>query len=260
MKSRLSVTVITHNEEANIVDCLESASWANEIVVLDSDSTDRTVLWAKQFTDRVYSVPWHGFGKNKNQAIDEARMEWIFVLDADERITPALRREIQEILKGDGPADGYRVPRRNHFCGRFIRHLGWYPDYSIRLFRKANGRFIEREVHESVEINGSVGTLREPMLHYTYRTISDFVLRMDRYSTLAAQELLKQDKKPHFGELVWRPFFTFLSLYALKKGFLEGRAGYTLAFLYSTYNFLKYYKFRELHEQRAKDGGQPLED
>lgn len=256
--STLSVTIITHNEEANIIPCLESASWADEIVVLDSGSTDRTVELARRYTDRVFSVPWIGFGKNKNQAVEEAGMEWIFVLDADERITPALRQEIQAILQAEGPADGYRVPRRNHFCGRYIHHLGWYPDYSIRLFRKAKGRFNEREVHESVEISGQVGTLKQPMLHYTYTSISDFVLRTDHYSTLAAQELLKQGKRPIFGELVWRPFLTFLKLYVLQKGFLEGRDGYTLAFLYSTYNFLKYYKFRELRQQPTLAGVPPV--
>ncbi len=255
--SSLSVTVITRNEEDNIIPCLESASWADEIVVLDSGSTDRTVELARQFTDRVLSVPWRGFGKNKNQAVDEARMPWIFVLDADERITPPLRQEIEGILQTDGPADGYRVPRRNHFCGRYIKHLGWYPDYSIRLFRKTKGRFVEREVHESVEVNGQVDTLQHPMLHYTYKSISDFVLRMDRYSSLAAQELVKQGKQPIPGELVWRPFFNFLKLYVLQRGFLEGRDGYTLAFLYSTYNFLKYYKFRELRQQQAESRGQP---
>jgi glycosyltransferase involved in cell wall biosynthesis len=253
--SSLSVTVITLNEEANIVPCLESASWAAEIVVLDSGSTDRTVELARQFTDRVISVTWQGFGKTKNQAVDEARMPWVFVLDADERITPPLRREIEHILQADGPADGYRVPRRNHFCGRFIKHLGWYPDYSIRLFRKAQGRFVEREVHESVAVTGQVGTLQHPMLHYTYNSINDFVLRMDRYSTLAARELLRRGKRPCLGELVWRPFLTFLKLYVLQRGFLEGRDGYTLAFLYSTYNFLKYYKFRELKQQQAREGG-----
>jgi glycosyltransferase involved in cell wall biosynthesis len=255
--SSLSVTVITYNEAENIGPCLESASWADEIVVLDSGSTDGTVEMARQFTDRVLSVSWQGFGKTKNQAIAAARMPWIYMLDADERITPPLRREIQTILQADGPADGYRVPRRNHFCGRFIKYLGWYPDYSIRLFRKAKGRFNEREVHESVEIDGQVSTVQHPMLHYTYKSISDFVLRMDRYSTLAAQELLKLGKQPLCGELVWRPFLTFLKLFVLQRGFLEGRDGYTLAFLYSTYNFLKYYKFRELRQQPAPEGVPP---
>jgi glycosyltransferase involved in cell wall biosynthesis len=226
-------------------------------VVLDSGSTDRTVELARQFTDRVLTVPWEGFGRTKNRAVEAARMPWIFVLDADERITPELRREIERIVQADGPLDGYRVPRRNHFCGRFIKHLGWYPDYSIRLFRKAKGRFAEREVHESVEVNGRVGTLQHPMLHYTYKSVSDFVLRMDRYSTLAAQELLRRDQRHLPGELVWRPCLTFLKLYFLQKGFLDGRDGYTLALLYSTYNFLKYYKLRELRQQPDTEGVPP---
>ncbi len=255
--STLAVTVITLNEEDNIVPCLDSAKWADEIVVLDSGSSDRTVELARHYTDRVLTVPWQGFGKTKNLAVAEARSPWIFVLDADERITSPLRREIEEIVRADGPLDGYRIPRRNHFCGRFIKYLGWYPDYSIRLFRKAKGRFLEQEVHESVVIDGRVGTLQHPMLHYTYKSMSDFVRRMDRYSTLAARELLRQGKRPRPGELVWRPCLTFLKLYFLKRGFLEGRDGYTLAFLYSTYTFLKYYKLRELEEQPASEGVPP---
>ncbi len=250
----LSITVITHNEEQNIVPCLESARWADEIVVLDSGSTDRTVELARQFTERVFTVAWEGFGKTKNRAVDAATMPWIFVLDADERITPELRQEIEGILRTDGPLDGYRVPRRNFFCGRFIRHLGWYPDYSIRLFRKERGRFVEREVHESVQVQGRVGTLVHPMLHYTYRSLSDFLQRLDRYSTLAARELVKQGKKPVWGELVWRPFLTFLKLYFLQRGFLDGRDGYTLAFLYSTYTLVKYAKARELRQQSGQEG------
>lgn len=250
----LAVVIITRNEEENIVPCLESASFADEIVVLDSGSTDRTVELARQFTSRVFTAPWEGFGKTKNRAVEAATMPWIFVLDADERLTPELRQEIEAILQADGPLDGYRVPRRNFFCGRFIKHLGWYPDYSIRLFRRERGRFQEREVHESVQVQGRVGTLRQPMLHYTYRSLSDFLQRLDRYSTLAAREIIKQGIKPHWGELVWRPLLTFVKLYLLKRGFLAGRDGYTLAFLYSTYTFVKYAKARELRQQPGQEG------
>ncbi len=250
----LSVVVITHNEEKNIVACLESARFATEIVVLDSGSTDRTVELARQFTDRVLSVAWEGFGRTKNRAVAAASQPWVYVLDADERLTPELRQEIEAVVAADGPLDGYRVPRRNFFCGRPIKHLGWYPDYSIRLFRKDKGRFVEREVHESVQVQGQVGTLRHPMLHYTYESLSDFLQRLDRYSTLAARELVKQGKKPRWGELLWRPLLTFVKLYILKAGFLDGRDGYTLAFLYSTYTLVKYAKARELREQPEPEG------
>jgi glycosyltransferase involved in cell wall biosynthesis len=249
----LSVTVIVHNEAHNIVPCLESAAWADEIVVLDSGSTDGTVELARQFTPKVFTVQWQGFGRTKNQALDLATMPWVFVLDADERLTPELRQEIQAVLAADGPADGYRVPRRNFFCGRFIKYLGWYPDYSIRLFRRDKGRFGDREVHESVQVQGTVGTLRHPMLHYTYNSLSDFLQRLERYSTLAARELHKQGKKPRWGELVWRPALTFAKLYFLKLGFLAGRDGYTLAYLYSVYTFVKYAKARELWQRSGQD-------
>ncbi len=161
---------------------------------------------------------------------------------------------MEGILAADGPADGYRVPRLNFFCGRPIHYLGWYPDYSIRFFRRQRGRFTDREVHESVVVAGEVGTLKEPMLHYTYRSLSDFVLRLDRYSTLAALELLKAGRKPRWGELIWRPFLTFGKYYFLRLGFLEGWDGYTLSYLYSTYNYLKYCKFRKLYYGRQERG------
>ncbi|MBW1917282.1 MAG: glycosyltransferase family 2 protein [Deltaproteobacteria bacterium] len=247
--ARLTVTIITLNEEANIVACLESVRWAEEIVVVDSQSSDRTVELARAFTDRIFVVPWQGFAWNKNLALDQARMEWVFSLDADERVTPALREEIQEHVRADGPLEGYRVARKNFFCGQWIKHLGWYPDYTIRLFRRGQGHFVDREVHEGVAVDGRVGTLQHPLEHYTYDNLSDFVQRMDRYSLLAARELVKQGKRPCWGELLWRPWLTFVNLYFLKKGFLEGRAGYTLAVLYSVYNFLKYAKLRELRQQ-----------
>ncbi|MFP3867197.1 MAG: glycosyltransferase family 2 protein [Desulfobacteraceae bacterium] len=245
----LTVTIITLNEEANIVACLESVRWADEIVVVDSQSTDCTVELARAFTDRIFSVPWQGFARNKNLALEQARMEWILSLDADERVPPALQQEILEQLQADGPLDGYRVARKNYFCGQWIKHLGWYPDYTIRLFRRGRGHFADREVHEGVEVEGRVGTLQHPLEHYTYASLSDFVQRMDRYSQLAARELVKQGRRPCWGELLWRPWATFVNLYFIKKGFLEGRAGYTLAVLYSVYNFLKYAKLRELRQQ-----------
>jgi glycosyltransferase involved in cell wall biosynthesis len=250
--ARLSVTVITLNEEQNISACLESVRWADEIVVVDSQSQDRTVELARTYTERIISVPWQGFSINKNLALEQARMDWILSLDADERVTPALREEIRAILQADGPADGYRLARKNYFCGRWIKHLGWYPDYTIRLFRRHTGQFGDRKVHEGILINGQVGTLQHPLEHYTYRTVSDFVQRMDRYSQLAAQELVKQGRRPLWGELLWRPWFTFLNLYVVKKGFLEGKTGFTLAVLYSMYNFLKYLQFRQLRKEHPE--------
>ena len=251
---QLSVTVIALNQEANIGACLESVSFADDIVVVDTGSTDRTVEVARAYTDRVLIAPWQGFGRTKNYALDQARNEWVFSLDTDERVPLALQDEIQAVVKANGPLAAYRVPRKNYFCGRWIRRLGWYPDYTLRLFRRDQGRFRDREVHEEVVVAGPVGNLQTPLDHYSYRSVSEYVTRMDRYARLAAVELAKRGRLPFPGELVFRPFFTFLHLYVIRQGFLEGTPGYTLAVLMSTYKFLKYYYLRELSRGRDLDG------
>ena len=251
---RLSVIVIALNQEANIGDCLASASFADEIVVVDTGSTDRTVELARAYTDRVLNAPWQGFGRTKNYALDQARGEWVFSLDTDERVPPALQEEILAVVEADGTLNGYRVARKNYFCDRWIRHLGWYPDYTLRLFRRGLGRFRDREVHEEVMVDGPLGILKTPLEHYSYRSVSEYVARMDRYARLAAQELAKAGRRPWPGELFVRPFFSFFHLYFIRRGFLEGTPGYTLAVLMSLYKFLKYYYLRELNRGRDLDG------
>jgi glycosyltransferase involved in cell wall biosynthesis len=251
---QLSVTVIALNQEAHIGECLASVSFADEIVVVDTGSTDRTVELARTYTDRVLKADWQGFGRTKNYALDQARGDWVFSLDTDERVPPALKDEILAVVASDGPLNGYRVPRKNYFCGRWIRHLGWYPDYTLRLFRRGRGRFRDREVHEEVVVEGPVGTFTTPLEHYSYRSVSEYVTRMDRYAQLAAQELAKAGRGPHPGELFYRPFFSFLHLYFIRRGFLEGAPGYALAVLMSMYKFLKYYYLRELSRGRDLHG------
>jgi len=246
---RVSVIVIALNQEDNIVSCLKTVAWADEIVLVDSGSTDRTLELAKGFTDRIFTIDWPGFGAAKNFALDQATGEWIFSLDTDERVSEALRDEILAVVKGESPLAGYRVPRKNYFGGRWIRRLGWYPNYTLRLFRRGEGRFRERAVHEEVAVNGPVGTLQTPLDHYSYASVSDYIARQDRYARLAAEEMLKEGKRPQLGELFWRPLSHFFKLYVLRLGFLEGRLGYTLALLASLYNFLKYYYLRELIQE-----------
>ena len=243
---RLSVTVIALNEEANIVPCLESVRFADEIVVVDTGSTDRTVELARSFTDRIFSTDWRGFAGTKNFALEQARMEWVFSLDADERVPEGLRQEILNIVKADDPLAGYKIPRKNYVGGRWIRHLGWYPDYTLRLFRRGQGRFREREVHEEVEVAGSVGLLHTALEHYSYKNLSEYAARQDRYARLAAQEMRHAGRRPFPGELIWRPALTFFNLFVLKRGFLEGTLGVKLALESSRYNFLKYHYLREL--------------
>jgi glycosyltransferase involved in cell wall biosynthesis len=243
---RLSVTVITLNEEANIVPCLETVRFADEIVVVDTGSTDRTVELAQGFTDRIINTEWRGFAGTKNFALEQATGEWIFSLDSDERVPEGLRREIIEVIKANGPLAGYQIPRKNYVGNHWIRHLGWYPDYTLRLFRRDQGRFREREVHEEVEVAGPVGLLRTPLEHYSYNNLQEYAIRQDRYARLAAGEMLKAGRRPFPGELLWRPALTFFNLFVLKLGFLEGALGLKLSYESSRYNYLKYRYLREL--------------
>lgn len=248
----LSVVIITYNEEANIRDCLESCAFADEIVVVDSFSTDRTVELCRLYTERVVQESWRGFGCQKNFAIEQAKGTWVFNLDADERVTPGLRAEIEAIVKADRPQPaGYYVARKNFFGDRWVRHCGWYPDYNLRLFRKGAGWFNERAVHEAVVLGtqASAGYLENPIEHHTYSCVGDFMERLDRYTSLAAEEAFKAGKKGRLSDLAFRPLFTFLKMYLLRRGFLEGSFGFTLSGLYSLYTYVKYAKLRELNRR-----------
>lgn len=235
----LSVTVITWNEEERLRACLESVTWADEVVVVDAESTDKTVQVAREFTERIWIRPWPGFAVQKNFALEQARGEWVLSLDADERVTPELRREIEAVIAQGGPADGYAIPRKNIFWGAWVRHGRLYPDYQRRLFRRGRGRFLERAVHESVEIQGSVGRLRAPLLHQSYRNLEEFLQRSNRYSTLAAEEWIRSGRSVSLADLIFRPLGRFLSMYLLHLGFLDGWRGLLLAGLYAHYVFLR---------------------
>jgi glycosyltransferase involved in cell wall biosynthesis len=250
---RLSVTVIVLNEEANIVPCLESVRFADEIVVVDSGSTDRTLELAKNYTDRIFTRDWRGFGQTKNYALEQARGDWVLSLDTDERVPLALQQEILAVVKADGPLAGYKIPRKNYVGSRWIKNLGWYPDYTLRLFRRDQGRFREREVHEEVEVAGPVGFLSTPLEHYSYNNLEEYAARQDRYARLAAREMRKAGRRPLPGELIWRPALTFLNFFVLKRGFLEGGLGLKLSLQSSRYNFLKYHYLRELSRGVERD-------
>lgn len=250
----LSVIVITLNQETNIGGCLSSVSFADEIVVVDTGSADRTVELAREYTDRVITSSWQGFAGTKNFALDQARMDWVLSLDTDERVPPALQEEILGVVRADGPREGYRLARKNYFGGRWVRRLGWYPDYTLRLFRRGRGRFRERAVHEEVEVAGPLGTLRTPLDHYSYNDLREYAARQERYARLAAREMFGGGRRPLTGARYWRPIFTFMKLYFLKAGFLEGPLGLSLAIQGSRYNFLKYHYLRELNRGKDLDG------
>ncbi len=246
---KVSVTIITQNEVLNIRPCLESVQWADEIIVVDSGSSDDTAKICQEKGVRLFTEDWKGFAGQKNSAIDKATHEWVLSLDADERVTGELREEIQALLSAGPDCDRYYIARKNFFLGRWIRRCGGYPDYNLRLFRRSLGRFLERAVHEKVEVNGRVGYLKNPMEHHTYRSISDFSERMERYSNLAAREMKKEGKRFHFRDILLRPPLTFVQMYVLRGGFLEGYYGFLLSMLYSFYTLLKYGKLKELQEK-----------
>ena len=237
--TRLTVTIVTWNEEERLRASLESAAWADEIVVVDAESTDKTVALAREFTDRVWVRPWPGFVAQKNFAIEQAGGDWVLSLDADEQVTPELRERIRRILTEDGPADGYSIPRRNIFWGAWVCHGGLYPDWQLRLFRRRAGRFAGEGVHESVRADGRVERLAEPLLHHSYRSLDDFVHRSNRYSTLAAQDWIQRGRRVGLGDLIVRPLARFLSMYIVRMGFLDGWRGLVLAVLYADYVFLR---------------------
>jgi glycosyltransferase involved in cell wall biosynthesis len=242
---RLSVVVITLNEEDRIRECLASVGWADEIVVVDAGSEDKTVALARECTDHVFMRAWDGFAAQKNFGIERATGDWILSLDADEQVEPALRDEIRAVLAAPDARDGYQLARRNIMWGRWIRHGRLYPDWQLRLFRRGRGRFVERAVHESVHVDGSVGRLRAPLLHRSYRDVGDFLRRADRYSTLAADEWTRGGRPFRAHTLVSAPLGRFLSMYVLHRGFLDGWRGFLLAVLYAYYVFIRSAKIWE---------------
>jgi glycosyltransferase involved in cell wall biosynthesis len=249
-RASLAVVVITLDEEERLRRCLESAAWADEIVVVDAGSGDKTIQVAREFTDRVVVRPWPGFAAQKNFALDQASADWVLSLDADEEVSPELRAEIEAVLAAAGPADGYAVPRRNVFLGQWIRHGGLYPDWQVRLFRRGRGRFVAREVHESVRVDGRRSRLRGHLVHRSYRDVADFIDRANRYSTLAADEQAAGGRRVTVADLALRPLGRFLSMYVLRRGFLDGRAGLLLAGLYAYYVFIRTAKVWERTRRR----------
>jgi glycosyltransferase involved in cell wall biosynthesis len=232
--NKLSVVIITKNSEKFIKDSVKSASFADEVLVLDSGSSDKTCEIAKNLGARVEYQEWLGFGKQKQKAVDLAKNDWIFVLDSDERITEKLQKEILKELENP-KNDAYYVARLNNFWGRNIKRLGLYPDYSIRLFNRKKAGFNDRDVHESVVCqNCKKGYLKNHLIHLAYESIEEFIAKQNRYSSIGA--------KPNKLKALISPFWTFFKLYFLKLGFLEGWDGFVIARLYSQYTFWKYIK------------------
>jgi glycosyltransferase involved in cell wall biosynthesis len=252
---RVSVTVITKNEAARLEAALASVAWADEIVVVDSGSTDATVDIARRFTDRVTVADWPGYPQQKNRAAALASHDWILSIDADERVSPDLANEIRSLLAaGDPPARGYRVPRVSHVFGRALRATDWYPDWQLRLYDRRAGRWDEtRRVHESVRLDGPVARLRGEVLHDGYRGLSAHLSTIDRYTTLAAEDWAAQGRDVSLGAILVHPPLAFLRNYVLRRGFTAGTAGLVISAMNSWYVFLKYAKLWE-RRQGGRNG------
>ncbi|MBI1395518.1 MAG: glycosyltransferase [Betaproteobacteria bacterium] len=239
----VSVVVITRNEEAAVGRCLESVAWADEIVVLDSGSSDRTTEIARALGARVQeSDDWPGFGPQKNRALALATGDWILSLDADEWVTEPLAREIRAAVANPGAHDAFELPRSSSFCGREMRHSGWWPDYIVRLFRRGRARFSDDLVHERVIVDGSVGRLTEPLRHESFVSLEQVVDKMNRYSTAGAEMRLSRGKRGSVGGAVVHGVWAFLRTYVLRAGFLDGREGFVLAVANAEGTYYRYLK------------------
>lgn len=247
----LSAVVIALNEEHRIVPCLESLSWADEIVVVDSGSVDGTVELAKRYTDKVYTIPWKGFGPQKQAAVDLAAHDAVLSVDCDERVTPELASEIQAILSGDEMLPGYSVPRRTFLGGKEIRHCGWYPDRTVRLFDRGRARFSDDMVHERVVVQGRTGECRHHLMHYSFSGVSDLLAKLRLYGDLGARQMFESGRRWRISDVVFRPPFAFLKTYILKLGFLDGYEGLLISKTTALLTFTKYTKLRDLEKNRA---------
>ncbi len=237
--------VITKDEALNIRACLESVAWANEIIVVDSGSRDDTVAICREFTPHVYGHDWPGFGAQKNRALDYASREWVLSLDADERVTPELHAQITRAM-GSTESEGYYLPRQTQFCGRWIKHSGWRPDYVLRLFKRAKGRFSDDLVHENVILEGNARWLSCPLLHYSYMNEADVNRKVEHYAAAAASQMFNRGKTVTFAEAAVRAGWAFLRTFCLRGGFLDGVAGFGIARMNARTTYLKYKRLQAL--------------
>jgi glycosyltransferase involved in cell wall biosynthesis len=248
----LSVIIITKNEEHHIAECLASVSFADEVIVLDSGSTDRTCEIAREFGAVVQSTSdWPGFGPQKNRALDLATGDWVLSVDADERVTPELAGCITQAM--DSPKySAYKIARLSNFCGRWIRHSGWWPDHVVRLFRRGTARFSDAAIHEKVLPDGPVGVLNAHFLHYPYANLDALVAKVNRYSTDAALMMHARGKRTHLSAVIGHSVWTFIRIYIVRRGFLDGREGFVLAAVAAAGSFFRYSKLMYLSQSATK--------
>jgi glycosyltransferase involved in cell wall biosynthesis len=252
-KPSISAVIMARNEEKNIEDAIASLTFASQIVVADTGSKDRTMELANKAGAEVHSIYFDGYGASKNRALEYCHNDWIFAMDADERVSPELAAEIVQAAGENDSVNGYQVCRLSYFLGQPIRHSGWYPDFVLRFFRRGKGQYSCRLVHEKIELTGRIGKFKGLLFHYSYRDLDSYLEKMNIYSTMNAQELYKNGKKCGLMAMTFHPPATFIKMYILKAGFLDGYRGLLLAALSTFHVFTKYAKLREL-AKRGQNG------
>ena len=251
----ITVIVITKNEEHNIRGCLESVLWADEIVVVDSESRDKTVEIARKFTSKVYIEPWLGFAAAKSFGLQNCTSEWVLWLDADERVIPELAEEIRNLVRSNPHEAAFRMKRRAYFLGKWIRHSGWYPGKVTRLFHRERAKFNTAAIHEGLEVNGAISDLNNDLLHFTDPNLYHYFAKLNRYTSLAAEDSFRKGKRSGHSDLIVRPIWQFFRMYLVRRGFLDGVSGLLLAFLSASYVLTKYAKLWELGNSASKSRG-----
>lgn len=252
---KISAKINVYNEEENIAAVCESVKWADEIVVVDSNSTDRTIELARRYTDRIFNREFHGY-KDKHVFSDaQTSGDWILWIDADERVSAELSRSIEELRHRDPTSlpDGFRIARKAYYLNRWIKHSGWYPDYQMRLYRKAASYWDGVSPHETARVRGRIETLNGELLHYTKQNLSEHHRLIDSYTTLAAEYLHGQGKGAGWSDLMFRPFFAFLSIYFLKQGCRDGIHGFIIAIFTAYGVFLRYAKIWEKKSREVRE-------
>lgn len=247
--TRISAIIIAGNEEKNIADCLESVRWADEIVVVNSESTDRTVEIAKRYTDKVFIRRWEGYAAQKAFSLEKASNEWVLSLDADERISPELLDEIKAL--DFSRADGFYIPRRNYFLNKVIRSCGWSPDYQLRLFRKSKTKMTDRQVHEGFTVDGKRSRLKGELIHYTHTSIAATLRKINEYSTLEAEE---KSARIHVTgiKIFFKPLWAFFQHFIIRKGFTDGAHGLMVSIIHAMTKTQVYMKIWEIQNAREK--------
>ena len=254
MATSLSVIVITRNEAGRLRACLDSVAFAGEAVVVDSGSTDGTREIAHSMGARVMATSdWPGFGPQKNRALDLATGDWVLSIDADERVTPALREQIEAVL-ADPQFDAYSVNRSSSYCGQFMRHSGWSPDRVVRLFRRGSARFSDDLVHEALQVSGPVGRLEGELLHESFADFEAVLDKLNRYSTAGAHDLDRRGIKGSPGKALGHGLWAFLRTYLFKRGFLDGRLGLALAISNAEGTYYRYVKLWLMQRRKVADG------